>query len=91
MQTLITELFYRNIKLSQQVENENTDLRSIELLMQRNFKNLAESVNATQLQRLDAYKDCAEVYALLLAEQSFYDGFCMGTKMIAEALTYGIK
>ncbi len=91
MQTLITELFYRNVKLAQQVENENTDVRNTELLMQRNFENLAESVNATQLQRLDAYKDCAEEYALLLAEQSFYDGFCMGTKMIAEALIYGTK
>ncbi len=69
----------------------NTEIKHLETLMQRNLEKLVPSVGKATATVLDAYTDCVDEYATTIAEQAFCDGFSLGAKLVAEALTKSEK
>ena len=64
-------------------------MRQLECLMERNLKNVEACLSDTGRELLQKYRDCTLEYLALCNEQAFCDGFCLGAKLTAEALTLG--
>ena len=56
-------------------------------LLQRNGERLEECLDEKENEVFEKYNDCVKECIAVLCEQSFCDGFCLGTKLAAEALT----
>ena len=91
MVKILTKLWNGELDPLRHVDTGNPELGKIETLMVRNFETLETICDQQQLDRVHAYKDCVEEYSLLLAEEAFCDGFCLGAKIITEALTHNTK
>ena len=50
------------------------------------MKKIKTKLNDETKENLEKYVDCVNDYVLLISEQSFCDGFCLGSKISAEAL-----
>ena len=66
------------------------EIREVEELLERNRSRLQASLNENEKSILDKYDDCIEEQLFIVAEQAFYEGYCLGTKLTAEALTAGM-
>lgn len=62
----------------------NQEMKQLWSLVQRNFEEPEKSINDKDL--LKKYDDSINEYIILTAEQAFCDGFCLGTKLTAEAI-----
>ncbi len=63
----------------------NSEMRKMRSLIQSSFEKLEECVEDKALLR--KYNDSMNEYVIMAAEQAFSDGFCLGTKITAEAMT----
>lgn len=63
----------------------NTEMRTLEALMGRHFEALRQSANTEQSAILEKYHSNIAEYVGICSEQGFYDGFCFGMKLAAEA------
>ena len=66
---------------------KNSEIRQLEKLMLKNGENLEANLNEKERDIFLKYSDCVNEYTILIAEQAFCDGFCLGAKIITEALT----
>lgn len=64
----------------------NIEIDKMEKLMSDNYAKLKTKLNDETKENLEKYVDCVNDYVLLISEQSFCDGFCLGSKISAEAL-----
>lgn len=55
-------------------------------MMRANREKLEDQIAETEKAILEKYFDSVSEYIAVITEQSFYDGFCMGDKIISEAL-----
>lgn len=86
MTKTISELWSGNLDPISRLGMNNIEIAKMEKLMLDNYKNLKAKLNDEQKEILEKYYDCVSDYGLLISEQSFCDGFCLGTKISAEAL-----
>ena len=86
MTKTISELWSGNLDPVTRLGMNNTEIAKMEKLMSDNYSKLKSKLNDEQKEILDKYLDCVNDYVLLISEQSFCDGFCLGTKISAEAL-----
>ena len=63
------------------------EMREVEELLERNRNKLKATLNENEQSILDKYDDCIEEQLFIVAEQAFYEGYCLGTQLTAEALT----
>lgn len=54
--------------------------------VERNRENLRAGLTAAQQEMFQKYMDCSEAYLLRMLELAFYDGFCLGSKLVMESL-----
>lgn len=54
-------------------------------LMQRHNTSLLGELASTQKATYEKYCECAEEYTQLLSELAFHDGFCLASRLLAEA------
>lgn len=64
----------------------NKEIKNLENLMQRNLEKLENNLDEKSQEIFEKYNDCINEYISILCEQSFCDGFCLGTKIVTEAL-----
>lgn len=86
MTKTISKLWSGNLDPVMRLGVNNVEIAKIEKLMLENYKNLKSKLNDEQKEILEKYYDCVSDYGLLISEQSFCDGFCLGTKISAEAI-----
>lgn len=86
MTKTISQLWGGNLDPVRHSGLNNTEISQMEKLMLDNYENLKSKLNDEQKQVLEKYAECVSDYGLLISEQSFCDGFCLGTKISAEAL-----
>ncbi len=86
MTKTISKLWSGNLAPVMRLGMNNVEIAKIEKLMLENYKNLKSKLNDEQKEILEKYYDCVSDYGLLISEQSFCDGFCLGTKISAEAI-----
>ncbi len=86
MTETIRQLWNGNLDPIRYLGLNNKEIKQLETLMQCNEEKLDKQLNEDEKETLEKYHDCMNEYATLIAEQAFCDGFCLGTKMIVEAL-----
>lgn len=64
----------------------NTKMRQQDHLVQDALNKLEQTLGESQRELLHQYCNRMEHYQFTAAEQAFCDGFCMGTRLTAEAL-----
>lgn len=85
MQT-ITDLWNGNIAPCEHCGCYDVEVNHLIGLMERNRESLCNGLTQLQNETFQKYIDCSEKYLLKMMEHAFYDGFCLGSKLIIESL-----
>lgn len=85
MTKTISELWSGNLDPVMRLGMNNIEIDKMEKLMSDNYGKLKIKLNDEIKEILEKYADCVNDYVLLISEQSFCDGFCLGSKISAEA------
>lgn len=87
MTKTISALWGGNLDPVKHLGEYNLEINKMEKLMSDNYDKLKAKLNDETKEILEKYAECVNDYGLLISEQSFCDGFCLGTKISAEALS----
>lgn len=87
MSHTILELWCGNIVPCESRGTDDAEIKHLSDLMTRNRETLCEALSSFQLEIHQKYVECLEEYQMRMREQAFHDGFCLGCKLISEALT----
>lgn len=68
------------------IMEDNPQITELTNLLQRNRKQLEDTLDEKEKEIFEKYNDCLKEYVDIFGEQAFCSGFCIGTKIIAEAL-----
>ncbi len=86
MSKTIAQLYRGNLDPIRFIGNGNGEMKRTETLIERNFDKLQETLDENAKEALEKYNECMKEYIVLISEQSFCDGFCLGTRISAEAI-----
>lgn len=86
MSNTISRLYRGQIEPKNLLGNGNVEMRRTEILIEKNFNKLKENLNEDAKAILEKYEQCIDEYIALIGEQAFYDGFCLGTRILSEAV-----
>lgn len=86
MKQTIQELWNGNIAPGENCGVGQFKIERIAVLMERNREALNQELGQQQKAIFEKYIDCSEEYLGLLSEQAFCDGFCLGSRLMAEVL-----
>lgn len=84
---LISQLWNGNIKPIVNFWKNNKQLRELENYMQRHLETLESTLKDDEKISFEKYSGCIDEYITLIVEQAFTDGFSLGTKLFAEAIS----
>ena len=91
MTKTISRLWSGNLDPVMRLGMNNAEIDKMGKLMSDYYSKIKANITDEQKEILEKYLDCVNDYVLLISEQSFCDGFCLGTKILAEALISGEK
>lgn len=86
MSNTIAQLYRGQLEPKNILGNGNIEMRRAEILIEKNFNKLKENLNEETKIILEKYSQCIDEYIVLISEQAFCDGFCLGTRISAEAI-----
>ncbi len=86
MSNTISQLYRGQLEPESVLGNGNIELRKTEIMLENNFKKIKENLDEATIQLLDKYRECMNEYIILISEQAFCDGFCLGTRIVSEAV-----
>ena len=86
MTKTIAELYNGNLCPMKNLGRFNSEIKHLEDLMEKNLETLENELSKHQKVFFNRYDGNLNEYMILLAEQAFCDGFCMGAKITTEAL-----
>ena len=86
MTNIISELWYGNIDPSLHLGENNTELKRAEKIFYKNIEKIENTSNDKEL--IEKIYDSLYEYLSLMCEQAFHNGFCIGTKISAQALEF---
>ncbi|MBQ8767481.1 MAG: hypothetical protein IJZ16_11850 [Clostridia bacterium] len=65
----------------------NAEMRRMENLIERHLNKLKDVLDDETKETFDKYAECMNEYVFLISEQAFCDGFCMGARILSEAVS----
>lgn len=86
MYQTIKDLWRGNIAPCDHCGSHDTQLNHLVWLMERNREELDKISTTQQKEILEKFIDCANEYNLLMMEEAFCEGFCLGIRLAAGAL-----
>ena len=86
MTNTIVRLWHGELEPVSSSGTNDPELKELERLLQRNGERLEEYLDEKGKALFEKYYNCVEEYISVLCEQSFCNGFCLGTRLAAEAL-----
>ena len=86
MTNTIANLWNGNLEPIRYLGQNSKEIKQLENLLERNQEKLEETLTEISKKLFEKYNDCMNEYILLTTEQAFCDGFCLGVKIISEAL-----
>lgn len=86
MSNIIAQLYRGQLEPKSVLGNGNVEMRRIEILIENNYNKLKENLNEETKNILDKYSQCIDEYIVLISEQAFCDGFCLGTRILSESV-----
>ena len=87
MNQTITKLWYGNLSPCEQCGVRDREANHLLSLMERNRETLCDGLTEKQRTTLEKYIACSDGYLCRMQELSFRDGFSLGCKLTAEAIT----
>lgn len=90
MTKTIAQLWNGNLAPVRHCGENNPDIQELESLIQRNNEKLEAALSDKAKNIFENYKICIEEYRYIINEQAFCDGFCLGTRITAEALDHAL-
>lgn len=87
MTKTIAQLWNGNLVPISYLDKNNPEIKQLEGLIHRNLQKLKQTLNKDNREAFEKYNDCINEYITITNEQVFCDGFCLGAKMTAEAVT----
>ncbi len=91
MSRILKELFYGNLEPSVKLEENDPRLRHLERLIGRHLETLEKKLCKEDKTVFEKYIECCNEYEFLVTEKAFCDGFCMATRIVAEAMCLSEK
>ena len=82
----IAELYNGKLCPIRNLGRFNDEIKHLETLIEKTREDLESKLNDEQRTSLKKFEGNINEYMCLLSEEAFCDGFCMGTKVIAESL-----
>lgn len=86
MPNTIAQLYRGQLEPKSVLGNGNVEMRRAEVLIKNNFERLKGNLNKDEKEVLEKYKCCIDEYIVLITEQAFSDGFCVGMRILSEAV-----
>lgn len=86
MTKTIAELYNGNLQPIRNLGKSNDEIKHLETLIEKTHEDLNNKMSDEQKKFFQRYEGNINEYMCLLSEQAFCDGFCVGAKIIAEAL-----
>lgn len=83
---IILDLWNGNIAPCEHCGSHDPEINDLIGLIERNRENLSGGLTEAQIETFQKYIDCSEEYLLRMMELAFYDGFCLGGKLVMETL-----
>lgn len=87
MTKTISQLWDGNLDPVMRLGMNNAEIAKMEKLMSDNYDKLKARLSDETKDILEKYAECVSDYGLLISEQSFCDGFCLGSRISAEAFS----
>ena len=84
---LIPQLWNGHIQPIVRFGKNNKQIKELEDYMQRHLESLENTLNDDEKITFEKYSGCIDEYITLIVEQAFIDGFSLGTKLFAEAIS----
>jgi hypothetical protein len=85
--TTIAKLWNGNLEPIKYLGINNQEMHDLENLILSNYNHVIENADTKTKESFEKYKDCFEEYLSLICEQSFCDGYALGSRLLVEALT----
>ena len=86
MTKTIEKLCYGNLEPVSNYTVADARVTQLECLSQRNLDRLEKCLNKEQRETLRKYTECMQEYQFVLSELAFASGYCLVTRLAAEAL-----
>ena len=86
MTQTIKDLWNGNLAPGEHCGAHDVEANQLIGLMERNREDLSKGLTAAQSELFQKYIDCCDEYLLRMLELAFCDGFCLGSKLITEAV-----
>ena len=86
MTKTIAELYNGNLSPIKNVGKFNDEIRHLEMLIEKTREDLENELSDKQKQFFQRYEANVNEYTYLVSEEAFCSGFCVGAKIIVEAL-----
>lgn len=86
MSRIFIDLFNGNIELYSKVEDNDPRCKNLRRLMQRHLDTLEAKLREDERTVFEKYNECLNEYEYLITERAFCDGFCLATRIVAEAM-----
>ncbi len=86
MSNTIAKLYRGQLEPKSVLGNGNGEMRRTELLIENSFNKLKENINEEMRAILEKYNQCMDEYIVLISEQAFCDGFCLGMRLLSESV-----
>lgn len=86
MKNTITQLYMGQLEPKNVLGNGNVEMRRTEILIENNYNKLKEGLDEEMRAIFGKYSQCMDEYIVLISEQAFYDGFCLGMRILSEAI-----
>ncbi len=87
MSKTIELLYEGKLEPVRSIGKSNEKMRRIENLVERNKSKLKGALDTEEKEMFDKYVQCIDEYLFLVSEQAFCDGFCMGARILSEAVS----
>ncbi len=86
MRETIEKIWRKQLQPYEKCGSNNEEIKALERLLQRNCEKLEKALSEKEKETLEKYNDCCNEYVDLMMEQAFCDGFCLGARIVAEAI-----
>lgn len=87
MSITIEKLYEGKLEPLKSIGKSNSEMRRIGNLIERNKSKLEEMFDNDEKEIFEKYVECMDEYMILVSEQAFCDGFCLGARILSEAVS----
>ena len=91
MSRLLFDLFNGNLEPHSKVDDNDPRCKNLKMLIERHYDSLDKKLDKDEMETFKKYDECVSEYEYLITERAFCDGFCLGVRLVAEAMCFSEK